>query len=325
MKPLQERDPFRIGLVALAVLGALGLLVVLLSVLSLGTTTYTAVLAQTAGLREGESVQVAGVVVGEVRSVELRDTDVAVTFTLDDAVSLGSLTTAEVKVATLLGTHYLQVDPQGSGSLEDGTIPLERTSVPYNLEDVLEQGTDRLQELDAPLLADALSQVADTLGRSSDEVGPALAGVGRLSEVVAARSEQTGDLLASIERVSVLLQEDSDDVLELMRQSSLVFQEVTERRQAIHRLLVRTTRLASTLTAIVEDTRDDLGPALRDLDLALAGLREQDDALESVLTTMAPAVRYVANATGNGPWVDLLLRSPALPADDQLCAAGDCS
>ena len=33
---------------------------------------------------------------------------------------------------------------------------------------------------------------------------------------------------------------------------------------------------------------------------------------------MAPAVRYVANATGNGPWVDLFTES-ALPADDVGC------
>ncbi len=31
---------------------------------------------------------------------------------------------------------------------------------------------------------------------------------------------------------------------------------------------------------------------------------------------MAPAVRYVANAAGNGPWVDLFAARPALPADD---------
>lgn len=325
MKPLSERDPFRIGLLALVALVGLGVLVVLLSVLSPGTRSYTAVLPQTAGLRTGESVQVAGVVVGEVRSIELRDTDVAVEFTLDDEVRLGSLTTAEVKVATLLGTHYLQVDPRGSGELEGGTIPLERTSVPYNLEDVLEQGTDALESLDAPLLADALTAVSDTLERGGDDLGPALEGVGRLSDVVATRSEQTGDLLVAVQQVATMLEEDSADVLGLMRQSSLVFEEITSRREAIRLLLTRTTRLADSLTGLVEDTREDLEPALRDLDLALAGLREEDDALQDVLTAMAPAVRYVANAAGNGPWADLYLRPPALPADDQLCALGDCS
>ena len=42
-----------------------------------------------------------------------------------------------------------------------------------------------------------------------------------------------------------------------------------------------------------------------DLNLALDTLNDQDEALERVLEVMAPAVRYVANATGNGRFVDL--------------------
>ena len=320
MKALEERSPYAVGLVALAALAALAVVVVLLSVLSFGTTTYSAVLSQTAGLREGESVQVAGVVVGEVRAIELRDTDVEVRFTVADDIRLGELTTAEVKVATLLGTHYLQVTPRGSGSLADDTIALERTSVPFNLEDVLEQGTDTLGELDAPGLARALEAVTGTLRRAGDDVAPA----GRLADLVAERSEQTGDLLGSVERVSTMLQEDSEDVLSLMQQTTLVLDEVTSRREAIRRLLERTTALSRSLAGLVEDTRDDLRPALRDLDTALTALREEDETLQSLLSTLAPAVRYVANAAGNGPWVDLYARPPVLPSDDQRCALGDC-
>ena len=324
MKALEERSPYAVGLVALAALAALAVVVVLLSVLSFGTTTYSAVLSQTAGLREGESVQVAGVVVGEVRAIELRDTDVEVRFTVADDIRLGELTTAEVKVATLLGTHYLQVTPRGSGSLADDTIALERTSVPFNLEDVLEQGTDTLGELDAPGLARALEAVTGTLRRAGDDVAPALERVGRLAYPAAERSEQTGDLLGSVERVSTMLQEDSEDVLALMQQTTLVLDEVTSRREAIRRLLERTTALSRSLAGLVEDTRDDLRPALRDLDTALTALREEDETLQSLLSTLAPAVRYVANAAGNGPWVDLYARPPVLPSDDQRCALGDC-
>ena len=57
---------------------------------------------------------------------------------------------------------------------------------------------------------------------------------------------------------------------------------------------------------------------------SLTALREEDETLQSLLSTLAPAVRYVANAAGNGPWVDLYARPPVLPSDDQRCALGDC-
>jgi len=328
MSLLSERDPFKVGLVALVVGGLVAGGVVLLSTLTFGATTYTAVLAHTAGLRAGEDVQVHGVSAGEVRSVELAGPDdapyVEVRFTVDSGIRLGKATTAEVKVATLLGTHYLEVDPQGSGSLADATIPLARTSVPYNLQDVLEQGTASLDELDPDLLAKALTATSDALGGSAEEVGPALEGIAQLSDVISARSDQTGRLLRAARGVSDQLNAGSEDLFALMRSADLVIEEVVNRREAIHRLFVETKGLADALDEIVRRTRNDLGPALRDLDTALASLRKQDRQLQAVVAEMAPAVRYVANATGNGPYLDLFLNSPALPADDASCALGDC-
>jgi phospholipid/cholesterol/gamma-HCH transport system substrate-binding protein len=321
MKPLGARDPFRIGVIAIA-LGIVGALVILvLSVVSFGTTSYTAVLEHTAGLRKGEDVQVHGVSVGRITGIELEDKRVVVTFEVEDEIGLGSETTAEVKVATLLGTHYLEVTPKGSGQLADDQIPLERTSVPYNLQDVLEGATKNLQALDADMLAKALTAVSDTLSAATGDIGPALMGVARLSEVVTTRSSQVAALLEAARSVTDQLSESSDDIVGLMEQTNLVVSEVTARREAIHLLLVETTGLADALTAIVTQTQEDLKPALKDVNLALASLNKEDEALKKVLTVMAPAVRYLANATGNGPFVDLYGHDPAIPADDALCAA----
>jgi phospholipid/cholesterol/gamma-HCH transport system substrate-binding protein len=215
-----------------------------------------------------------------------------------------------VKVATLLGTHYLEVDPLGGGSLAHGTIALDHTSVPYNLQDVLEQGTAALDQLDPRLLAKALTATSDALGASGAEVGPALEGIAQLSDVISARSAQAGRLLRAARGVSDQLNAGTDDLVALMKSANLVIEEVVHRREAIHQLLV--------------ETRGDLDPGLRDLDTALASLRKQDRQLQDVLVEMAPAVRYVANATGNGPYLDLFLNSPALPADDANCALGNC-
>ena len=55
MKPLSERDPFRIGIVAIVIGGLIGLAILVLSVVCFGTTTYTAVIEHTAGLRKART------------------------------------------------------------------------------------------------------------------------------------------------------------------------------------------------------------------------------------------------------------------------------
>lgn len=326
MKPMNERDPFKIGLVAIAIVGLIGAAVVALSVANFGTKSYTAVLEHTGGLRSGEDVQVHGVSKGKVTGIELEDDNVVVSFVLDGDIDLGSRTEATVKVATLLGTHYLEVDPLGTGDLAGDRIPLERTAVPYNLQDVLESGAGALDELDPELLAQALSEMAGTLGATQDEIRPALEGVARLSDVIATRSDQAGELLVAARSVTDQLAESSDDIVTIMRQTNLVVAEVTARREAIHRLLVETTELSRALQSIVESTKGKLQPALRDLNDVITFFNQQDAKLQRALDVMAPAVRYVANATGNGPWADLFVDTPALPADDFSCRLrGDCS
>lgn len=316
MKPMNERDPLKTGLVG-AVVGLLiaaGVLV--LSVSNFGTTTYTASLANTGGLRKGEDVEVHGVSEGKVTSVKLVGDHVEVKFALSKSIDLGSRTTGSVKVATLLGSHYLQIEPQGTGELADKTIPMDRTTVPYNLQDVIEKGSGALEDLDPPLLAKALTQMASTLDSSQQQIGPALQGVARLSEAISNRSNQIGALLVSARNVSTQLSDSSADIIGLMKQTNLVVSEVTARRAAIHRLLVETTGLSRALTAIVTATKGKLKPALTDINAVVDTLNAEGAKLQTLLTTLAPAVRYVANATGNGPYLDLYLKPPALPADN---------
>ena len=186
---------------------------------------------------------------------------------------------------------------------------------------MLEGATENLEALDADTLAEALTAMSDTLSASTGDIGPALIGVARLSEVVTTRSSQVAALLKAARSVTDQLSDSSNDIVGLMEQTNLVVSEVTARRDAIHRLLVETTGLSEALSAIVTQTQADLKPALKDVNLALAALNREDEALKKVLTVMAPAVRYLANATGNGPYVDLYGDAPAVPADDMLCAA----
>jgi len=324
VKALAARDPFKVGIAAIGVLALMALGVVVLSQATFGKLPYTAILAQSAGLRPGEAVEVHGVISGKVRTVALDKDRVEVAFVLDKGIHLGSTTRAEVKVATLLGTHYLEIDPSGTGSLAGDTIPLARTAVPYNLQDVLNEGTSKLEQLDPVVLAKALSSAADVIGSSKDAIAPAITGVAALSDVIAQRNTQIGELLQAARSVSDQLTKSSPDMVELMKEATLVSQEITSRQQAIHTMLVETTRLAKALNAVIGRTKGDLKPALKSLDSALASLNKQSKVLTSALDELAPAARYVANAFGNGPWLDLNIHAPVLPADDQLCAIGDC-
>lgn len=301
-----EQERFRLGLIGLVVVALLAAVVVLLSRQSWGAQGYTAVLEHTGGLRVGEEVQVAGVGVGEVSGIELVDgnKEVRVHFTLDDDIRLGDRTRAEVKVATLLGTHFLMVSPGGDGELPDGTIPVTRTSVPYNLQDVLDDLVPEVRDFDTQVIEQSMAQMAETLEASGGELGPALAGVRSLSDVVMSRSEDLGALLEATRRVTAQLNDSGADLIELMSQADLILDTLRSRRETLHALFQDLTELGEQLRGLVEDTEIDIEPTLRDLDVVVAVLEKHDASLQQGIRNLAPAARYFANAGGTGPWLD---------------------
>ncbi len=305
MKRLGRENPFGVGIAAFVALGILGGLILVISVIPFGSSTYHAQLAHTGGLRVQEGVQIAGVEVGEVTKLEVAGDHVNVQFTVDKNIPLGAQTKASVKVGTLLGTHFLAVEPQGGGSLPDDTIPLASTSVPFNLQDVIDEGTDAVNELDGEKIAESLSVVGDTLKAAGPNLAPAFQGVTRISEAITKRDAQIAELLDASESISTQLSESTGDLTQLMRESNLVIKELVKRREAIRDLLSDVSSITATIDGILADNADKLGPMLEDLGAVTSVLNARDDQLSTAMHNLAVASRYLANATGDGPFINL--------------------
>lgn len=304
--------------VVVAAIGAL--FVAAISFVPFGQSEYTAVLEHTAGIRVGEEVQVAGVGAGEVRGIELDGKQVKVTFTLDEEIRLGRDTTAAVKVATLLGSHFLEVAPAGSGTLPDDTIALGRTSVPFNLQDVIEGTAGELEDIDTKTVAESLQVVADALKDTPQETRAAIGGVSRLSQAAARRTDQMSALLASAANVTGQLSRNSARIVDLLRQSTLVLEELTKRRDVIHAMLRDAERLATEVSGVLKDNEAELDPLMEDFGIAVKNLRKQEDQISDSIAGLGTMARYFANAAGNGPWIDLLV-AVGLP-DNLPCGRG---
>jgi phospholipid/cholesterol/gamma-HCH transport system substrate-binding protein len=138
--------------------------------------------------------------------------------------------------------------------------------------------------------------------------------VSALSANVAARDEQINQLLGNLERTSKVLDERDSDIIQLMRDSRVLFDALVKRREAIHNLLVSTTRLSKELTLLVQQSRADLKPALTHLENVVAVLNKNEDNLDNSLRLMAPFYRVFANTLGTGPWFDTWIQNfPPVP------------
>jgi phospholipid/cholesterol/gamma-HCH transport system substrate-binding protein len=317
MKPFRERNPIVVGAVSIVVL-ALVLVAALraddLPVIG-GGDTYHAMFKEAGGLKVDDEVRIAGVRVGKVDDIALDGDRVKVTFKVEDAADFGTDTRAAIKVKTILGSMFLALEPAGSGQLASGgTIPVARTSSPYDVVEAFEGLASTSDKIDTDQLAESLTTLADLTRNTPEEFRGALGGLSRLSANIAAKDEQLNGLLVNLERVSKVLDERDEDIIKLMKDGDVLFRALVARRDAVHELLVSTTDLSRQLTGLIRQSREDLKPALEHLENVVAVLNKNEDNLDSSLRLMAPFYRVFANTLGTGPWFDTWIANfPPVP------------
>ncbi|MGN6129968.1 MAG: MCE family protein [Nocardioidaceae bacterium] len=316
--PFRERNPVIVGAVSLAVIAALVMAAFRAEDLPLigGGNTYYASFSEAGGLKANDEVRIAGVRVGKVKSVELDGDHVVVKFLVDTGSRFGAQTGAAIKVKTLLGAMYLALEPRGPGQLkEDSTIPVKRTTSPYDVVQAFSGLASRSERINTAQLAKSLDTLAALTQNTPEEFRAALVGLSSLSKNIAARDDQLNSLLVHMKQVSKVLGDHRTDLVTLMRDGDTLFRALAARRDAVHNLLVSTSRLSVQLTGLVKDTRADLKPALDHLYNVVQVLQKNQDNLDNSLRLMAPFYRVFANTLGTGPWFDTYIQNlPPVPA-----------
>ena len=294
---------------AIGVWGAIGSVVVMAISLNYdrvpylnGTHGATAYVADAAGLNTGDEVQVAGMQVGTVRNLSLDGDRVKVDFAIDTDVDLGVDTSAQIKTDSILGRRALAVFSDGRGELEDRTIPLERTSVPYSLTDALGELTDTVDALDTDGVNEALDVLSETMEGSSPEVREAMDGITRLSRSLNQRDEGVRDLLEKAAGATDVLGERSDQINQLMVDGNALFTQLDLRRRSISELVVNIDLLAHQLSGLVQDNEAQLGPALDKLERVSDLLIRNRDDIDLGLRRIVPFSTALGEAVASGPW-----------------------
>ncbi|TQC45597.1 MCE family protein [Rhodococcus sp. WS4] len=316
-KSFLERNPIRIGVVGTLVLvGALALALNFDTLPGVAAKSYHAEFGDASGLAVGDTTQIAGVKVGEVREISLHGDKVDVEFDADSGdVRLGDDTRAAIKVETALGRRYVELTPGGDGEIGSvDTIPLARTTSGYDVTRSLEEVTDKVSKTNTVDLSGALDQLSKVEQALPPNLQSSLTGLSRLSETVASRDADLRHLLTNTAGVSAVLADRSQRVAELLGQGQTLFDALNQRADSIHHILVQARQIADELTALKRDNADTLGPTLAQMDTLVTTLNNNYDNINASLTGLERYSQQIGDVVGSGPFFGVLLHN-ILPAN----------
>lgn len=303
MKSFQERNPVIIGAVGVTLV--LGVIAVALNYNKLpfvnNTTEYSAYFAEAGGLLAGSTVQASGYPVGQVDSIDLDGPRVMVKFTVADDVRMGDRTEAAIKTKSLLGAKILEVSPRGDGTLST-TIPLERTTSPYQLPDALGDLSNTISGLNTNQVSDSLHVLADTFKDTPPDVKTAVQGVARFSETLDKRDAELRNLLANAAKVTGVLGQRSDQVVSLIADTNTLLIQLRTQSGALDQISGNISAVTRQIKGLITDNRSVLKPALDKLNGVLTIIDNHKAEVQESIKRLNAYAMSLGESVSSGPF-----------------------
>jgi phospholipid/cholesterol/gamma-HCH transport system substrate-binding protein len=267
----------------LAVLLVLGLLSTACTALGAAErTTITAYFAGTNNLFVGSEVRILGLQVGEVTEIEPVGEVVRVEFFVDGDRELPADVRAELHPTSLLGERFVRLTPtydSGPTFPDGGEIPLERTSTPVDVDDVLRSFENWLRSLDRDVLANLIDTLADTFAGQGEGLNQLLDQGSESVRVLADSSEDLNALVVEFAELNETLATRDQVIGRTLERFSVVLQTLVEERDQIIASIANLRRLTVELRPLLDDHSD---PLLRDLEVLATTLSTVERNLDRV-------------------------------------------
>jgi phospholipid/cholesterol/gamma-HCH transport system substrate-binding protein len=229
--------------------------------------TITAYFTTATGIYGGDDVRVSGVKVGSIASIEPVGTQAKIVMHVDHDVPIPADAKAVIVAQNLVAARYLQLAPayrSNGPKMGDGAvIPVERTAVPVEWDEVKEQLMRLSTELgpnnqvSTPAISRFIDSAANALDGNGDKLRQTLAQLSGVGRALANGAGNIGDIIKNLQTFVTALRDSNQQIVQFNN------------------------RLA-TLTSVINDNRSDIDAALSDLSAAvgevqrfIAGSRDQ--------------------------------------------------
>jgi phospholipid/cholesterol/gamma-HCH transport system substrate-binding protein len=281
-----------------------GLLVVLRSSGQVRRTHVVAYFANSNGIYAGDEVRILGVPVGKIDKIEPQPERAKITFWYDSKYTVPTDAKAVILSPSLVAVRAIQLTPayvSGPALQENTVIPLERTAVPMEWDD-LRQQLRRLTEALQPTQPGGVS----TLGAFVNTAADNLRGQGtniretliKLSRAFSALGDHSKDIFSTVKNVSILVSalEDSTNLMRQLNQNlAAVTTLLSNSPNEVGNLVSDINGVISDVTNFVANNRETLGTTSDKLASVTTALNQSLDDLKQTLHVTPTALQNLMN------------------------------
>jgi phospholipid/cholesterol/gamma-HCH transport system substrate-binding protein len=284
------------------------------------TSGYSAVFTDASRLKSGQTVRVAGIRVGTVKSVSLQpDKKVLVKFDADRGIVLTSGTRAVVRYLNLVGDRYLElVDGPGSTKVlaAGSQIPFDRTAPALDL-DLLLGGLkpviSGLNPQDVNALSASLVQIFQGEGGNLDSL---LSKTSSFSNTLADNNQTVQQLIDHLNTVAGTLTKDGDKFSGALDRLQRLITGLSEDRNTIGTAITSLDKGTASIAGLLTNARPPLAGTIEQLSRLAPLLDQQKDKLDVSLQKLPKNYRKLLRLGSGGSWLPYYLCEISLRVSD---------
>lgn len=268
-----------------------------------GSRTVTAHFDRAVAVYPGTHLRVMGVRVGEVTAVVPEGNSVRVEMTYDREYKLPADAKAAVVTPTLVADRYVQVFPaygKGPAMPDHGTIPLDRTQTPIELDRMFKSLDDLAVTLGpkAGSTSGALDNLLTAGAKALDGNGAlgskTIRNLSQAAEVFADNRGPLFDNVRSLAEITDTLAANDATVQAFLKDLSSVSGQFAGERDELRAVLESLAKVLSTVKGFVHENRATLGKDIEMLGSVLERVDRQKDALGLVVQKGSLAMSNLA-------------------------------
>ncbi|MGI8663586.1 MAG: MCE family protein [Acidimicrobiales bacterium] len=335
MRSFRDRNPYAVGIISVLLIGAITGFAFAAGLLHLLEHTYElrSQFRDAAGLREGDSVRVAGVKVGRVTgiSADRQKGLVEVSFVVNQGLEVHDGVQADVALETLLGAKYIRLrdvmkSDKSTERLESlksddplRTIPVERTTTPYDVFELARRATEGISNLDTKSLNSVINQLAVVTDDKQQSISDLITGLNKVSSAINQRDGQLTQLLDRADTVSKTLADKDQTLVALIDQSKQILDLLATRRDSLTAALGEGSLAVQRLSQLIGDHQKELDDILSTLHPTLAVIAANQGHIDNALTWLGPGFYNQSLAGTHGDFLDIFIRSLGATPGPFLC------
>lgn len=274
---------------------------------SSGTTHITAYVTRAVSLYKNSTVRILGVPVGTVTEVKPEGTRVKLVLAVDGKYKIPADAGAVIIAPAVVGDRYVQLVPAYTGGptmRDHAVIPLDRTNVPVELDEIFRNLTELGQAL-GPNGANkqgALSRLIDVGASNLQGNGQAFNdAIKGLSDLLGTLSDNRDPLVGTIDNLTSftnMLATNDSGVRQVNDQLATVAAELAGERQDLQQAFSNLATALTQVASFVHDNRSQLVANISELSEVTNVLTKDKAALTEVLDTAPLALQNLQGTYG---------------------------